>query len=88
MWFYQFTKFSGVIVLEDVSARGFRTYDSSLQLFDFDHLRVAVEGLAELHAIVIAHDLLEDQKLVILYNNPIPMVTRIWSQIETEKRRL
>ena len=73
MWFYQFIKFSGVIVLEDVSARGYRTYDSSLQLFDFDHLRVAVEGLAELHAIVIAHDLLEVQKLVSLCYNPIPM---------------
>ena len=78
-YFIKLSKFSGVIVLEDVSARGFRTYDSSLQLFDFDHLRVAVEGLAELHAIVIAHDLLEDQKLVILYNNPTPMLTSIYA---------
>jgi hypothetical protein len=54
----------GVLVLEDVSSRGFRTFDTALLLFDFDHLKVSVGGLAEFHALAIAHDLMSKQKLV------------------------
>jgi hypothetical protein len=56
-----------VLVLEDVSSRGFRTFDTALLLFDFDHLKVSVGGLAEFHALAIAHDLMSKQKLVIYF---------------------
>ena len=54
----------GVLVLDDLSSRGFRVFDAALLLLDDDHLRVAVAGLAEFHALTLAHDLTSEQKLV------------------------
>ena len=54
----------GVLILEDVSTRGFKLFNTSLLMLDLNHLKVAIEGLAQFHAITIAHDMTAQKKLV------------------------
>ena len=57
------TKGEGVLVLEDLSIKGFDTVDSILTLMDAEDLTASSMALAEFHGLCIAFDLSSELKL-------------------------
>ncbi len=47
----------GVLVLEDLSAKGYNTFDATMMLLDYQHFFVTILALSEFHALAIAFDL-------------------------------
>lgn len=61
------TSGEGVLVLEDLTPRGFKTYDPSMMLMDMDHMSKAVSALAEFHALCISYEMTKCKSLPELY---------------------